>query len=142
MPFEYPTFSSGSMRVVADTLADEAIAMYPATLASTYGVRVIRFLSDREQRFVVNDKLFSCILQYHGVNGYDLAILRKFFHEMGGMYVSPDLAHSFSITIDGETYDHCGFAQDELIVEFSRGETASFDVKIVQVAPNGALGTV
>jgi hypothetical protein len=137
----FPLLSSGAMRVLQSPLKDNAIAMYPSTLASSFNTRVIKFLNDTEQRFLVNDKLFSCTLQYHGVNGYDMAILRAFFNAMDGMLIDPTLEHSFSITIDGSTYDYCGFGQDELDVEVGRGETFSFELKIIQVAPNSATGS-
>src|SRR5271167_4954452 len=111
----FPLISSGSMQVLyTSPLASQAIAMYPATLASSFTVRVIKFVNDSEQRFVVNDKLFSCTLQYHGVNGYDMSVLRAFFNELNGMFVSSDLSHTFSITIDSQTYDYCCFVQDDL----------------------------
>lgn len=129
------------MRIITGPLASQAIAMFPAVLASSFSTKVIKFLNDTEQRFVANDKLFSCTLQYHAVDPYDMNLIRKFFNDMDGMYISNDLLHSFSITIDGSTYNNCGFGQDILNIEENRGGTYSFELKILQVAPNGATGT-
>ena len=140
MPFTFPILSSGSMRVVKAPLSSSAIAMYPAAFGFNYVSRVIKFLNDNEQRWVVRGQLFTCVIQYHGVNGYDFNLIRAFFNDMDGMYVTPDLLHSFSITIDGNTWDHCAFDQDALYPTVGRGETYSFELKIRQVAPNGAAG--
>jgi len=97
-------------------------------------------LDDEEQRWVVMTSLFSAVLQYRGVNGYDMSIIRAFFNEMQGKYVTPDLLHTFSFVFNGVTYWNCAFDSDELEVEESRGGTFSFELRVKQIAPNGAVG--
>lgn len=136
----FPLLSSGSMRSIQAPLSGNAIAMFPATLASSFVTRVIKFVDDSEQRWIVRGKLFSANLQYKGVNGYDMSLIRAFFNSMNGMFVSTDLTHTFQITIDNVTYDYCTFGNDDLMVETDRGDYNSFELNIVQVAPNGATG--
>lgn len=131
----FPILSSGSMKV-SGALGTQAIAMYPAQLSFTYETRVIQFLSDKEQRFLVRRELFAAALQYSQVNGYDMSIIRDFFITMRGMAASADLVHTFDITIDGNNYAYCVFDQDILAVQVGRGETYSFELRLKQLRKN------
>lgn len=127
--------SSGSMKVLG-SLRDDSIAMFPATISSNYTTRVTRFLGDQEQRWSVRRALVSFVLQYKGVNGYDLSVIRAFFDEVMGRYVSDALLNTFKITLSGVEYQYCVFEQDEIETNVGRGETYEFELKIRQVRQN------
>lgn len=131
----FPQLSSGSMKVQSP-LTGSAIAMYPASLSNAWVTRVIKFLGDQEQRWVVRRPLFSATLQYHSMNGYDTSLLSSFFSSVTGKYVLPDLSNSFSITLGSETYDYCVFDQDEFNVTCNASDSYSFSLKITQLRPN------
>ena len=131
----FPTLSSGSMRV-SPTLATNAMVQYPLTLVNSYVVRVIQFLDDSEQRFVVRGPLFGATLEFHGLNGADLSVLREFFYEMRGGYVDAALVNTFSIKLAGITYNYCIFDTDDFAVQTDRAENSSVSLKVMQVRPN------
>ena len=131
----FPLSSSGSMKVYG-SLATQAMAMYPAALAFEYATRVIQFIGDQEQRFLVHGELFSATLQFSRVNGYDTSVIRDFFRTVGGMLTSTDLSHTFDITIDSVQYSYCVFDQDTFEVEVDREETFSFELRLKQLRPN------
>lgn len=135
MPLTFPILSSGSMKVYG-TLANNAIMKYPSTLEYSYVTRILQFVGDQEQRFLVRGELFGALLQFRDVNGYDMSIVRDFFRSMRGMAASVDLTHTFGIVIDGVTYNYCVFDQDDISPEISRAELFSFDLKIKQLRPN------
>ena len=133
----FPTLGSGSMKVYGPLL-DQALAMYPATITNSYVTRVIRFVSDQEQRFTVRAAMFYAILEYQFVNGYDFALINDFFNEQLGKFAvvnvaNPSESTTFSITIGGVTYDNCAFDQDTLEPQLGRGETYSFQLAIKQL---------
>lgn len=121
---------------VASALSSEAMAMYPATLCGSFNTRVIKFLGDQEQRWTVRGELFSAVLEYHSLNGYDMSVLRHFFRSMGGAYVDPALTNTFDITIQGNNYAYCCFDQDSFDPVAQAGEKYSVTLKIKQVRPN------
>ena len=135
MAFTFPNLSSGSMKVYG-SLASQAIAKYPTAIQYGYVTRVVQFLGDQEQRFLVRGELFAAILKFTGMNGYDTSVLRTFFRSMAGMASSVDLTHTFSITLDGVTYNYCVFDQDSFEPETDQRELASFQLAIKQVRPN------
>ena len=122
------------MKVFSD-LSGQALAMYPSAISDEYVTRVIRFLNDQEQRFLVRDTLFRGMLQYAGVNGYDTSVLRRFLYSMRGAASTTDLSNTFSITIGNQTYPFCIFDQDDFTVEVDQAENNSFQLKIRQIAP-------
>ena len=122
------------MKVYSD-LSGQALAMYPSAISDEYVTRVIRFLNDQEQRFLVRDSLFRGMLQYAGVNGYDTSVLRRFLYSMRGAASTTDLSNTFSITIGNQTYPFCIFDQDDFTVEVDQAENNSFQLKIRQIAP-------
>lgn len=117
-------------------LTTQAIAKYPTAIQYGYTSRVIQFLGDQEQRFLVRGELFAAILRFTGMNGYDTSVLRTFFRSMAGMAASVDLTHTFSITLDGVTYNYCVFDQDDFSPETNQTEFGSFELKIKQLRPN------
>lgn len=135
MALTFPTLSSGSM-TVKSPLTSYALMKYPAQLQSRFVTRTLVFLNDTEQRFTVRNFLFSCVLQYNKLNGFDVSVLRDFFNTMLGMYVDDALLFTFSINIAGVTYNYCVFDQDEFAVTADRGETFTLELKIKQIRPN------
>lgn len=136
MSLSFPVISSGSMRVLDPTVSASMLAMYPATLRYSYVTRVNQFVNDSEQRWVSRKSLFSAVLEYHSVNGYDLSLVRAFFNTMLGKASSSDLTHTFSINVLGTTYSYCVFDQDELAVQEEPGNKYSFSLSLLQVRPN------
>ena len=133
----FPNLSSGSAKVYGPLL-NQALAMYPATLTNSYATRVIRFVSDQEQRFTVRASMFYGILEYSGVNQYDMNVIMDFFNSQLGKYAvvnvaTPSESTTFSITINGVTYENCAFDQDTIEPQLGRGETYSFQLAIKQL---------
>ncbi len=131
----FPILSSGSMKVYSP-LSAEAVAMYPATLNHGFVTRVLKFINDSEQRFTVRRELFSVVLDFHDIGGYDLGLLMGFFEDLRGMYVDPLLLNVFDITIDGVNYQWCVIDQDQLDVTSTNGLTFSTSIAIKQVRQN------
>jgi hypothetical protein len=127
-------------KFVQSPLSSGAMAMYPAALVHAFSTRVVQFVDDSEQRWVVRGELFAATLQYHGVNGYDFSIITAFFNSVFGGYVDPALAYAFSITIDGVTYNNCVLEGDDLENVTKVGDTYSFEMRLKQIAPNSAIG--
>jgi hypothetical protein len=125
---------------VRSPLSGNAIAMYPAVFGHSFITRVNQFLDDSEQRWTVRGELLGLTLKYHGVCGYDFSLIRDFFAARLGGYVDPNLVNTFSITIDGVTYDWCCFESDAIEDVVERSETYSFELRIKQLAPNSATG--
>ena len=121
---------------VHGTLGAGAIAQYPVSIVNSYVTRVIQFVDSSEQRWTVRTSLFGCVLEYKGLNGYDLSLLRNFFNQMKGSYVDPALLNVFSITIAGSTYNYCHFDGDEFEAECDKAESYSLKLKISQLRPN------
>ncbi len=131
----FPTFTSGSMKV-SDDIKDNAIAMYPLARAYNIPSRVIQFLGDQEQRWSTNVELFSTILEFHSLNGYDLSVLVDFFRKMKGGCVNPSLTNTFEITLNGVLFKYCCFDQDGFSPISNIGEKFSTSLKIKQIRPN------
>ena len=131
----FPTLSSGSM-TVHGTLGAGAMAMYPATVVNSYVTRVITFLDSSEQRFTVRTALFGCVLEFRGLNGYDLSLLRNFFVQMKGSFVDDALLNTFSMTIAGVSYSYLHLDSDSFESECDSAERYSCKLKISQVRPN------
>lgn len=132
--YSFPSTSSGSMFVLPP-LTTQSISMYPATLNINYMTRVITFLGDQEQRWLVTGPLFGATLAYVHMSGYDMSRIALFFQTMQGMATSVDLTQTFSFTIGGQVYDYCVFDQDAFepqvqVLGFS------FQLQIRQLRPN------
>ena len=136
----FPLLSPGSMSYLSSPLVNNAFAQYPATFGHGFVTRVHQFLDDSEQRWVTRGELLTLALQFHGVCGYDFSLIRDFFNSLAGGYVDPNLANTFSITIDNATYDWCCFESDSIENVVNRGEVYSFTLQIKQLAPNSATG--
>ncbi len=131
----FPTLSSGSARVNTSLLG-EPLAMFPVVVSNGYKTRVLEFLSGKEQTWLVADELASIQLQYSGLNGYDVSVLRTFFHLQKGMYVNTALTNTFDITVKGVNYAYCTFDQDDFSPTVNESETFSLTLKIIQVRRN------
>ena len=133
----FPTFSSGSMRVVSG-LVNNAIMKNPSTVVTTYKTNVITFVADNEQRWSVQQKLMVAELSYDRMSGYDTSVLRSFFSTMKGMYVNTSYTNVFDMTIDGVNYTYCTFEQDDFVVNENAQfpGTYSFKLKVKQLRKN------
>ena len=131
----FPTLSSGSM-TVHGTLGAGAMAMYPATVVNSYVTRVIQFLDSSEQRFTVRTCLFGAVLEFRGLCGYDLSLLRNFFVSLKGSYVDDSLLNTFSMTLAGITYSYLHFDDDKFESECDQAERYSLKLKVSQVRTN------
>ena len=131
----FPTLSSGSM-VVHGTLGAGAMAQYPATIVNSYVTRVVQFVNSSEQRWTVRTNLFGAVLEFRGLCGYDLSLLRNFFVSLKGSYVDDALLNTFSMTLAGITYSYLHFDDDKFEAEADNAERYSVKLKISQVRPN------
>ena len=131
----FPTLSSGSM-TVHGSLGAGAIAQYPANLVNSYVTRVIQFVNSSEQRWTVRTNLFGAVLEFRGLCGYDLSLLRNFFVQMRGSYTDDALLNTFSMTIAGIVYNFLHFDDDKFDAEADNAERYSVKLKISQVRPN------
>jgi hypothetical protein len=118
------------------TISGQPFAKYPITLTNAFVTRTLRFLNDKEQRWTVRNSLFSARIQYRGLNGFDAALLRSFFQMLMGKYVDPALTNTFSIVVNGNTYNYCVFDQDQINFTAERGETFSTEIMIRQLRQN------
>jgi hypothetical protein len=135
MAYIFPGISSGTMRVYG-ALASQAMAMYPATLSHRFITRVLKFVNDSEQRWTVSGELFSCVLEFSHLSGYDFAQILGFFQTMRGAYIDAALLNTFSITIDSVPYYWCVFDQDSIQDETGVDESHAFKLAIKQLRPN------
>ena len=131
----FPTLSSGSM-TVHGSLGAGAIAQYPANLVNSYVTRVIQVVNSSEQRWTVRTNLFGAVLEFRGLCGYDLSLLRNFFVSLKGSYVDDSLLNTFSMTIAGITYNFLHFDDDKFESECDQAERYSLKLKVSQVRPN------
>lgn len=123
---------------VAASIVDEPLGRGTFSRGNAYVTRVVRFVDDSEQRWVVRPSLFECVLNLQSMNGHDVSALRTFFNSMKGSYVDAALTNTFSITLQGTQYDYCVFAQDDFTITENRGRPNLFDLqlRIRQVRPN------
>ena len=131
----FPILSSGSM-TVHGTLGSNALMMYPASFGNTYLTRKIHFMNDTEQRWTVRNALFSAVLEFRSLSGYDASLLYEFFRQMRGAYVDPTLLNTFSITVSGVIYDYCVFDQDSFEETVDRQENLATLIRVKQLRPN------
>ena len=103
---------------------------------NSYVTRTIQFVNSSEQRWTVRTALFGCVLEFHGLNGYDLSLLRNFFVQMKGSYVDDALLNTFSMTLAGITYSYLHFDDDKFESECDQAERYSLKLKVSQVRPN------
>jgi hypothetical protein len=97
---------------------------------------VIKFLNDKEQRWLTTGPLFSAVLEYRKLTGYDASLLYEFFEQMRGAYSDTALTNTFSITVSGVTYNYCVFDQDSLELQIDREELISTSIRLKQLRPN------
>src|SRR4051812_19461835 len=128
----FPQLKSGTSYVIGDD-GNNPIAKYPVKSTNSWLTRTIRFLDDSEQSWTVHPPLFSAVLQYQNVNGYDFALVRNFFAAHKGKLVGADLQDTFEMMINGETYHNLVFDQDELDVGVNSAEVFDFVIRIRQL---------
>lgn len=90
------------------TLSSGQVAKHPATRIRSASTKVLSFADDTEQRWKQRAPLARFTLTYRRLKQADMITLRNFFDSMKGEYDS-----TFSITLDGTTYNNCAFDQDE-----------------------------
>ena len=70
------------------TITFSRVAMYPLQRGTTWKTKVLRFLSDKEQRFVQQTPKQDFVLTYTGVDASSLATLKTFWVSMHGADIS------------------------------------------------------
>jgi hypothetical protein len=125
---------------VRSPLSGNALAQYPAGFSHAVVTTVNQFLDDSEQRWVSRAELLTLVLKYHGLNGYDMGLIRDFFDQMTGGYVDEAMVNTFTMTIDNVTYDWMTFVGDGLESVVKTGEFYSLSLTMRQLAPNSATG--
>jgi hypothetical protein len=131
----FPPLSSGSM-VVHGTLGNNSMMQHPANLVNSFVTRTVQFLNSSEQRWTVRTNLFGAVLEFRGLCGYDLSLLRNFFVSLKGSYVDDALLNTFSMTIAGIIYNFLHFDDDKFEAEADNAERYSVKLKVSQVRPN------
>lgn len=131
----FPTIQSGSM-LAYGSLLNEALVAYPLGTGHNYVTRVHTFLGDHEQRYVVRREFLTVVVEYSNLSGYDASLLRTFYFNQIGAYVTPSLSNTFSLTLFGVTYNYCAFVEDSLEETQSRDERFSMRLSIAQIRPN------
>lgn len=133
----FPTLNSGACFVHAD-LSEQPLARYPVQVQNAWLTRVVRFVDDSEQSWVVRPSLATIVMQYRSVEGYDLARVLDFFNARKGRYVDIAYLNTFSITVHSDTYNFMVFDQDAVDVTESPDSPNYFDftLRFKQLRPN------
>lgn len=82
------------------TLSGGRTFMAPMTDTVCYPVRVLKFASEKQQRFRTAPKLRKFTLTHTGITKTDVASLQSFAAGLKGTY------DEFDITVDGTLYSH------------------------------------
>jgi DMSO/TMAO reductase YedYZ molybdopterin-dependent catalytic subunit len=107
------------------------VAMNGTTQTLAYSTGVVQFVNDAEQRWRGMPKLFRGSLVFTDLNGYDLGLLQEFFRSSKGRFDT-----TWSITIDGQTWNYMAFDQDDFTYTENRPNLFSCTLKVRQVRPN------
>jgi len=113
------------------TLAAGQIAQHPITRKRSFGVRVLQFGNDTEQRFVRHAPLSEWNLTYRDLKAADVATLRTFFDSQKGQFDK-----SWDITIAGVSYQNMTFLQDDFPPVETKGTRHSLTLRARQVRKN------
>lgn len=95
-------------------LSSGQVAKYPVQRSRTYLTEVVKFINDKEQRWVKRAPLEAFALQFTSLNADDVETLREFFNSQLGMFDK-----TWTLEFDGVTYEHMVFAHDEFREEES-----------------------
>lgn len=113
------------------TLKSGAVAMYGTTQTLAYNTGLVQFVNDAEQRWRGMPQLFRGTLNYTDLNGYDLGLLQEFFRSCKGR-----LDTTWSLTIDGQTWNDLTFDQDDFTYTESKPNLYACTLKVRQTRPN------
>jgi hypothetical protein len=109
-------------------LRSGTVGMYPSVLGLAYATEIVQFVNDSEQRWATRVGTGDFELTFTDINGYDLGILLEFFHSTKGQFDS-----TWSLTINGNTYNNCCFLQDDFAYTDSKQNRYSTSLKCRQV---------
>lgn len=90
------------------TLSGGRTFMSPMTDTVCYPVRVLKFASEKQQRFRTAPKLRKFTLTHTGITTTDVASLQSFVAGIKGSY------DEFDITVNGTLYSHMVLESDEV----------------------------
>lgn len=108
-----------------------SVAMYGTEQAKSFGVSVLQFENDSEQRWLNTRELWEGLLVFTSVSGYDLAAVQGFFRSMKGRF-----DQTWDITIEGSTWNYLTFDQDDFPQTENKYGRFSFQLKCKQVRKN------
>lgn len=124
MPNIFPTLRSGQ------------VARYPVEQRTSVMTGMVQFVNASEQRWQTKGPIQSFVFKYSNVNSYDLGIMIDFFNQMKGAFVDAALANTFSVTLEGNTYNYCTFVDDQFTEVEMKTNRYSFELSIIMVRPN------
>lgn len=107
------------------------IAMNGTAQARGFSVNIVQFENGSEQRFKTRRQFFECDIVFRNINGYDHGQVMDFFNSAKGRKDD-----TWSITIEGVTWDYMTFLQDEIEWTDNGHEGFSGSIKCQQVRKN------
>lgn len=107
------------------------IAMYGTTQSIGPKTTVVQFENGSEQRWNAVRSLWSGMINFTSVSGYDLGLVQQFFRSMKGQ-----LDKTWDITIGGALYNNLTFEQDDFPQTEVKNGRFSFSLKCRQVRKN------
>jgi hypothetical protein len=110
------------------TLTTGVVTMTPATLGVGFTTRVMRFCNDVEQRWASRGQFGVFVLTLTNISGFDLSNIRDFFRTVKGRFDA-----TWSLTINGTTYNNMILDSDDLVVTEQRPNLFNLQVKCRQV---------
>jgi hypothetical protein len=102
--------------------------MTPATLGTGFATRLMRFCNDAEQRWSARGQYAVFVLTLTNISGFDLSNVRDFFRTVKGRFDA-----TWSLTINGATYNNMILDSDDLIVTEQKPNLFTLQVKCRQV---------
>lgn len=106
------------------------VGMYPATLGLTFKTDVVQFVNDTEQRWATWQGVSEFELVFTDIDGYDLSLLVEFFNSVKGQFDA-----TWTLPINGQTYNNCSFLQDDFTYTEAKPERYSVTLKCRQEKP-------
>jgi hypothetical protein len=110
------------------TLTTGVVTMTPATIGAGFATRAMRFCNDAEQRWATRTQYGVFVLTLTNITGFDLSNVRDFFRTVKGRF-DP----TWSLTINGTTYNNMTLDSDDLAVTEQRPDRFTLQVKCRQV---------
>ena len=109
-------------------LTTGVVTMTPATLGIGFATRVMRFCNDAEQRWAGRGQYAVFVLTLTNISGFDVSNDRDFFRAVKGRFEP-----TWSLTINGTTYNNMILESDELVVTEQKPNLFTLQVKCRQV---------